>query len=437
MSERMNVVLITIDSLRADCLGFLNDEIKREELTPNIDKLADESVIFSRAYSQGPRTKPSFPAILSGTYSSRFGGYQNITRERIMISEIMREANYNTAAFHSNPYLSRTFNYEKGFDVFHDNLNLYSGKLQKVNTKLFLFLWRIKILCLGAHLTAEEINSQVLSWFGGTREPFFLWLHYMDVHGPYVSKKGWLVKNRVKGTLLWQKALRNQESISTQERSYLIETYKEEIKYLDTHIGELLNEIDQDNTIIIITSDHGELFGEHALYGHTHNAFDALLHVPLLIKLPPYYECMPQKIDRMVKLLDIVPTITDLLEIKTGLQFDGESLRPLIEGREEQYSSDYVISEVRKAFLCVRKNKWKFVLNKRENNPWKGLFDMENDMDESNNLIDKETAIANQLEELLNNHLEAIESESSPSSHDEIVEDEAMKIRLKGLGYLD
>lgn len=112
-----NVILITIDCLRADHVGCLGYD---RPTTPNIDELAEAGVLFTQAFSQGSKTATSFPALLASTYPLMFEGYKRISEPRKMISEVLKENGYTTAAFHSNPTLSSYFNYDRGFDTFED-----------------------------------------------------------------------------------------------------------------------------------------------------------------------------------------------------------------------------------------------------------------------------------------------------------------------------
>ena len=207
-----NLLLITIDSLRPDFIGCYNENAKRESLTPNIDKWAKDAFIFKNAISQGPRTGPSFPAIMSGLYPNVFNDMYNLSEKRVLISEILKQNGYTTYAINSNPYISRATGYDRGFDFYDDFLYLRNKK--GVSKKLLFYFIKLKSFLKEPYEPAHKINNKAFSWLKNKREPFFFWIHYMDVHGPYYSKKGWKLKNRINANILWRKVTKRPENLS-------------------------------------------------------------------------------------------------------------------------------------------------------------------------------------------------------------------------------
>lgn len=432
--ELSNVLLITIDSLRPDYLGCYSQWAKEENLSPHIDKWADDAVVFESTITQGPRTPESFPALLSGQYMTRYrDAFKGLSNKRKLISEILKEQGYFTAAFNSNPYISRFSHYDRGFNVFVDDLFRVKGSV--LTRKILLKYLLLKALIWQPYTTADRVNRHVFNTLNNIGRPYFMWIHYMDVHGPYIAKKGWHLKNTVRGGMLWRKATRVPEKLTSKQKEELIKTYKEEVQYNDFHVGELLSKIDQEKNLTILTADHGELLGEHGLFAHVpHILYDELLKVPLIIKPPSGFPVRERRISRTVKLLDIVPTILDILNLNHHIDFDGESLVPLIQGNYEAYKCDHVVSEVWTKYLSVRKDDWKLIANYQSRKM--ELYNLVNDLEENNNLSEQRQDIVEEMEKIIKDHLINIDAPTEDMEKCGFEYDDAIKAQLKGLGYM-
>ena len=431
-TTRHNVLLVTVDSLRADYLGMYSPEIQREDISPNIDQWAKGGLIFSRAITQSSHTSPAFLAILSGNYASKYGDWFNrpVSNKRMLLSEIFKSNGYNTCGINSNPYISHLYHFDKGFDLFIDNIHLHSEKT--VNRKLLGVMAKIKAVIKQPYENAEHINNQVISMLPKLSSPYFIWVHYMDVHGPYLSRKGWGLRNRITAAYLWKKALQSPQSITDRERQRLIDSYKEGIHYLDRHIKELIANIDQANTIVILTADHGDLLGEHNVFGHSSTLYEGVLHVPLIIKLPSKLQYGGKKITQPVRSVDLTPTLTDLLGLKTEASFYGQSFASLIQENSCPYYCEVIISELSRKFLSAEKDGWKLIVNYKTNN--KELYNIENDVSETNNIYLDNLSLANKLEAFIADHVRKNKSnEETPA----IEHSKEIKERLKALGYMD
>ena len=254
----------------------------------------------------------------------------------------------------------------------------------------------------------------------------------MDVHGPYLSRKGWGLRNRITAAYLWKKALQSPQSITDRERQRLIDSYKEGIHYLDRHIKELIANIDQANTIVILTADHGDLLGEHNVFGHSSTLYEGVLHVPLIIKLPSKLQYGGKKITQPVRSVDLTPTLTDLLGLKTEASFYGQSFASLIQENSCPYYCEVIISELSRKFLSAEKDGWKLIVNYKTNN--KELYNIENDVSETNNIYLDNLSLANKLEAFIADHVRKNKSnEETPA----IEHSKEIKERLKALGYMD
>lgn len=429
-----NVILITIDDLRADHLGCFGYS---RNTSPNLDSLATEGILFLQAISNGPGTRPSFQSILTSTYPLMYGGYEYLLDKRTTIAEVLKENRYSTAAFHSNPFLSRFYGYHRGFDMFDDNIGVKrlgsNDAKQKIidklrtNEKLFAIIKRMYSFFKSVELpyaTADMINRKAITWMKTNQDKFFLWLHYMDVHSPFVPPYNHLREFHPHHISRWEMLKLNEminkpNEISKDELKTLIDLYDGGIRYLDDAIGSFLNELKEtgilDSTIIIVTSDHGEEFKEHGGLGHGPKLYDVSLHVPLIFYIPEFMD-KNAAIKNQVSLLDIAPTILDLIGIQQNENFQGTSLVPIIKGHQK---SSGVISEVShggnslkidptKRKISYRTENWKYI-HDEENNCCE-LYDLQSDPNETKNLIGQERKKAKEFESMIVDHISIIES---------------------------
>lgn len=446
--NRGNIILITIDSLRADHLSCYGYE---RETSPNIDKFAERGSLFKQAIANGNHTRITFPVIFSSTYffSYRFlekreEGFSNrLFDDRPYLPEILKRNGYKTAGFNSNPFLTERFGYDRGFDVLYDPLEKEkkTGEEKFVksfvrnhldpNSSLFRFLkffynrFSSKDVKL-PYARSWEITKNALSWIGNNCDsPFFIWLHYMDVHHPYLPPKEHLMQFSDKfipareAITLHTKMLKKPDSISNNDIKKLIDLYDGCINYLDHWIGNFLDALeDMDllgNSLVILTADHGDAFGEHGDFGHGEiraNLYDEIVRVPLIIQTSKSKE---NKIENQVNLLDIAPTILDFSSIPEPSEMMGNSLLGTLAGN---YKGRAVFSESldigegrayldekhfgggsknetnlikRKGIISCRTENWKYI--HRMNAPCE-LYNLKMDPNEKRNLIDEQKEIA-------------------------------------------
>jgi len=422
--EVSNIILITIDSLRYDHLGCYG---YARNTSPNIDSLAARGVKFLQAISNGGGTPTAFPPILASALPPLDRTESGAVLQRsATLAEVLKDAGYQTAAFHSNPFLSRLYGYSKGFDLYDDSFRQFSlkrlrhwlrtapkiARLRNRAIPIFEpFLWHARHHSL---VNAEELISKSKSWVQTCQGRFFLWLHFMDVHHPYMPAAKYLnqfydqpVSRRYMYSL-WQKMRRKPNELSQPEIEMLIHLYDANIKYTDDIIGSLLVKLGNHlaNTIMIITADHGDEFGEHGKFAHR-SVYEALLHVPLIIAGPGIKGGTSVK--QQVSLIDLAPTIAELVGISSPKSFHGQSLLPLIRG--ETRSAEYTIStqfepDSEKAQISYRTPNWKYI--RSESLDSSGLvlkeevYNLINDPGETKNLHGTD------LEEVRRFHAEAI-----------------------------
>jgi arylsulfatase len=234
-----------------------------------------------------------------------------------------------TGAFHSNPYVSRAYGFDEDFNKFDDDLLLGRHPvLALAQRALNKFVFK-----RGAyHARAEEINERSLSWLDSLNdEPFFLWNHYMDVHGPYnppkkYSKWANQTVSNSGAQRLYDKCVDDPGSLTADKKQLIIDLYDGEIRYTDAMIGELLSALREQgllaDSLIILTADHGDLLGEKGLFAHPRLLYDELIHVPLAVHEPGGD---PTVSDVPVSTVDIVPTILSAVGESTD-NFPGRSL---------------------------------------------------------------------------------------------------------------
>ena len=266
-----NFVLVTVDALRADHVGPQGD---RASLTPHLDELGSQSVDFRCACSPTSYTWGTFASIFLSAYPAAVTNRRGVlVSPRPTLARLLQQHGYATAGFNSNPFISASFGYDRGFDLLDDGLVLKSSRIP---SQLYPLLAKAQRMVMRQpYLSAAAINRKAFRWLRQGRKghiPFFLWLHYMDVHGPYQSKRGFTYRNKYRGEWLWHKALVAPGDMTPDEHDELVRCYREEIGYADRHIGLLLDQLRElgvyDDTIFIVCSDHGDEFREHGRYAH-------------------------------------------------------------------------------------------------------------------------------------------------------------------------
>jgi len=319
-----NLVLITIDCLRADAD------------TPELNKLG--GLRFTNAISASAQTPSSFSAMLSGWLPLDCGGRLKLNRSpRVGIAERLKNQGYHTAGFHSNPWLSRVHGWDIGFDTYKDVA--YKGRL---------------------YALAEEVDKAVKKWLRKAKQPFFLWVHYMDCHEPYRLEN---MPERIEGKR---------------------EAYREAVATTDKHVVGLIEQLPSD-TAIIVTADHGQAFMEHGMHGHSHSLYEELIHVPLVLIKGSTYNLEEQRITSLLNiptmLLWEAGVVDDSHSYRLGVAYsqlaDWQDRDKLITGKLPRMSS--LRTDTHKLITC--EGKWPYFERDEVE-----LYDLENDPEEKVNL---------------------------------------------------
>jgi arylsulfatase A-like enzyme len=312
-----NIILITLDATRRDVFGLYGNP---KGLTPFMDSLKESSLLYSKCQSAGPYTQASFPAILCSGYYLDYGKPEGLAPERTLVSEILQKAGVFTAAFHSNPYCSSLQGWDRGWDVFYDSLD---DDLEDERIP---------------YIRGDQINKKVIAWLSSYQKrnssrPFFLWMHYMDVHEPYMPEKKFidLVDPSIRVDQeamyeLFENTLLKRDVSDPEKVSLLKRLCEVHVREVDIYVESFFRFLDGSgllkDTVIIITSDHGDEFNEHGGLSHDDKCYSELIDVPLLI-------CgtgQTSESHDVVSSLDISPTILNLLGIESPSFFRGESL---------------------------------------------------------------------------------------------------------------
>ena len=445
--DRPNVLFLVVDSLRYDAVCG-----DWQTTTPNIDRLADEGVSFTNCYSQGISTAPAMTAMLTGSLPLDYGGHWYLQDDRSPFAEVFRRYGYQTGAFHSNPYVSQRREFDRGFDRFKEDAIAFEPdeRLEAAPEKLLRLANRVsRVLSRVPYTPGEPTNETTLDMIDDADHPWFHWTQYMDVHGPYLGGGDFRYRNKFRAEKLWLKAaVRNPDGVTDAEHAALKRDYRLEIEYLDEIIGELLTSLERrgerENTIVVLTADHGDEFYEHGRYGHGNVPFDELSHVPLIMQFPDSSNVPSGTIvTDIVRSIDILPTILDSVGIEesreTPTYHTGVSLLPLIQG-ETHNETPLVVTEKRvrgedALRIALRTEDWKFIHDGKADEKY--LYDLNEDPEEQRNLVEQRPSIRDKFTQQLTERFNRIEATSA----NVIVPDSETKAgveeRLKALGYRD
>jgi arylsulfatase A-like enzyme len=286
---------------------------------------------------------------------------------------------------------------------------------------------------------AKSINQFAIPWLrANSNSNFFLWLHYFDTHAPYVPPTSYAEKFYDKDNPI----IVSLESIPYSQKrvhgdindlNFYIAQYDGEINFVDAHVGKLLDELSKlgllDKTLIVITADHGENLGEHDIFFAHCRIYETSLHIPLIISGPN----IPSKkrIEGMVQSIDIMPTLLDILGISVNINMEGASLVPLIYGEREEIHKEVFSESINNERKAIKIKDWKLIYEL--GNKKLELFNLKNDPNELNNVVDRFPLVAKDLKERLEKFMNSsVYSQDIPNQ----IVDEAHRKSLKSLGYI-
>ncbi len=398
-SQKYNILLITIDTLRADRLGAYGF---KEINTPNIDGLAKDGVLFEDATSHVPLTLPSHTSIMTGLFPSNHGVHDNggfhVSPSQQTIAEVLKQNGFQTGAFVGAFVLDSSWGLNQGFNTYFDHFEL--PKEERVGLA-------------SIQRKADDVYKNAKTWLDQhQKERFFLWVHFYDPHSPY-------------------------EPPETYDHMYPGRPYIAEIAYTDSVVGKLLSELDKtgirDKTVILLAGDHGESLGEHRESTHAFFVYDATLHVPMILSIPDH-KFRGKRISKQVRLVDVFPTVLQLAGVSVPENIQGRSLLHYVLSSDntksppsyaECYYPQYHFGWSR--LLSLRDGNYKYIDTSKPE-----LYDLKNDPQELNNLYTQKNDIAIQLRA----ELKKIEIATSQAAMQPGAIDDETHEKLASLGYV-
>ncbi len=425
--KRPNIILITLDTTRADHLGCYG---YHRQTSPNLDKLAAESVLYTKAVAPASWTLPSHTSLFTGKFTSSHGvqydpdgplqltsplrsleelrGYRarGLAQNETTLAEKLKKAGYSTGAIVAGPWLNKIFGLDKGFDYYDDR------EIAPIKGRL-----------------ASQVTNTALKWIQEKQgKEFFLFLNYFDPHAPYDPPEGFycsFLSLSKANELLQGKKSTTEEDIAL---------YDGEILYMDHYIAKLLEKLKTDNlyeeTMIIVTADHGEMFGEHGSFGHGNYLFQEEIHVPLFIKYPGT-DVPPARTDSPIQLNDLMAIIFDYLDIRMPKDVQAgippKIGHPLL---AETYPLPILSQDGH--WRAIFDEDFKFMWNSKGNHM---LFDIKNDPQEQKNFAAVNPERKNKMLSDLNRYLAKLPEPGPATDGKEL--DENTKKALKSLGYVE
>jgi arylsulfatase A-like enzyme/Tfp pilus assembly protein PilF len=397
--QKYNVLLITIDTLRADRLGAYGF---KEINTPNIDSLAKDGILFEDATAHVPLTLPSHTSIMTGLFPSNHGVHDNggfhVSSSQQTIAEILKQNGFRTGAFVGAFVLDSSWGLNQGFDTYFDHFEL--PKEERVGLA-------------SIQRNADDVYKNAKTWLDQhQKERFFLWVHFYDPHTPYEPPEAY-------------------------DHMYPGRPYIAEIAYTDSVVGKLLSHIKQigvrDKTVILLSGDHGESLGEHRESTHAFFIYDATLDVPMILSIPDH-KFQGKRISKQARLVDIMPTLLQLAGAVVPENIQGRSLLHYIFGSEnaqspasyaECYYPQYHFGWSR--LLSLRDGAYKYIDSSKPE-----LYDLKSDPGELKNLYSQKHDIAARMKA----ELKKIENAGLQAAMQPGAIDDETHEKLASLGYV-
>lgn len=450
-----DVVLITVDSLQYD---YVADDDQPASHLDAVQSLADDGAFFTDAFSNASITKASFLSIFSGTYPWMFesipGGFGS---ERPHIAELFSEAGYTTAGFNTNPYLSTTYGYDRGFDYYmgrdtDDDVDrttlsakywpviketLPSKRLSDAIRSAYGLAGEKLGIQLGGdpYVPAEQVNDAVLEWIRGTSGPRFIWIHYMDVHTPYYPRPGTDAADigKREAVKLFHKVNNLGTDASEEDLARLERLYEGEVEHFDRRLGDLLDglaeHVDLDDSVIALASDHGEAFGGHGAVLHPDGMmYDELLHVPLIVSGPGFDA---GTVSTPASNVDLVPTLLSSAGADTPPVCVGEDLSKIVSNPPDQrlvFAEGYNRETGR---VMVTSGTYKLIHHLSDGS--ERLYDRKRDPEERHDLIDDPPEVYETLRAAVDDHVQLVRNHDADP--EDVAVDEDVKTQLRMLGY--
>jgi choline-sulfatase len=367
-SRPRGVIMLVMDTARADAFSPFNEHSRLR--TPAFDRLATGSAVFLNAYANENWTKPSVATILSGLYPSTHGAKREpdvLSKDVTLLPEILQRRGFATAAFIANGYCSEKFGFRRGWDVYRNYIRENRPS------------------------QAEHVLSDALAWLDSNpRSRFFLYIQTIDPHVTYSPPRDHVrayhpepYQGPIGPTLdgYEQAAIsQGKKPVTAADIRWIRALYDAEISYHDEHLGRFLDALSASNvldqTLVIVTNDHGEEIDDHGRHGHGHTLYQELIRSPLLMRYPPLIS--PTRVRAIVESVDLLPTVAELLGLPAQPGLDGVSLTPTLVGRPPSLPT-YALAEFLDDQRALMVGRWKLLAGA---NGWRKLYDLESDPQE-------------------------------------------------------
>lgn len=409
---RPSVLLIVVDTLRADRLGCYGYS---EVQTPNVDRLASEGVRFTTVVTAAPVTAPSVATILTSTYPTVHGVRDNelfvLNASLPRIASAFKQAGYTTAAFVGSVVLDSKYGFAEGFDYYDDDMSAEFAVFDPTYASQFEGLQ-------GTQRRAGDVTASTLGWLEENRKlgPFFCFVHYFDPHLNYDPPPPY-------------------------NDTYLLSPYDGEVAYTDSQIGALLSGVEElglaDDALVVLTGDHGEGLGDHGEGSHGFFLYDTTVKVPLIFSQTG---TLPSglTISSQARTVDIMPTVLDLAGLPVPGTAQGVSLAPALLGGARPAPRDAYIETYHTLYSyswhemqALRTPDWKYVRS-----PEAELYDLKNDPGEANNLAARDSKALAKMESALAGLEESIAGGSANLKALRSAPDDEMTRKMLALGYI-
>ncbi|MCU0610602.1 MAG: sulfatase [Candidatus Eisenbacteria bacterium] len=447
-------ILFSIDTLRADHLGCYG---YHRATSPVMDSIATQGTLFWNARSQSPWTLSSISSFMTSTYptvNAVLSGNNKLEETRITLAEQLQEHGILTQAVVTNGWLQDTFGMAQGYDGYHHSGEVFNwGRYQRMLWMRLARRFWPDLFPLNQTFLAKDAVDRAIDWIRMHHDrDFFLWIHTVDPHDPYQPPpeyKGLFedtpYRGRFRETSGLINSLRTGARVTPEEKAHLQVLYDREIRYTDDQIGRLVQTLREagiwDQTLFILTADHGEEFWDHDGVMHGHTLYDENLRVPLVFRMPG--KVPAGKVVRdYVRLLDLMPTILDMWGVPATSEMEGHSLVPLIHGAASGPPPAPAFAEALLYYdelKSITDDGFKLVLNPTTGKTM--LFDLENDPAERWDLARADTARVQSMLAELHGWMEtsAALAESLPHSAggNKARIDADTEAQLRALGYLN
>lgn len=477
-----NIVLMVLDTARSDTVHALHQN--EEFLSSHV------GTQFSSAFAAAPWTLPSHASLFTGTTPSNHGahaGHKCLDERQTVLPEILQQEGYETVAVSNNTWISEEFGFGRGFETFYKTWQYVQsetdlGQIAQTENGLDMFKEAAKAVFDGNPITnitnavygqffrranddgAARTNEWIEDWFTERDDsrPFFLFVNYLEPHLEYHPSKAH-AKEHLPEDITYEEAM----DVSQDAWGYIVGTvemtdedfeilralYRAEISYLEEKIEAIVDllksEGEWNDTLFIVTSDHGENIGEHGLMDHQYALYDTLLHVPLYVHGGPFEDSVR---NNLVQLIDIAPTILDMLDIDASEareQFQGISFHPDADQSREYATAEYMTPQPSmdaletkigdlpdhvygydRSLRAIRTDRYKYI---RGSDDSQELYDIQDDPGEQTDLADTKPDVVDRLDTTLDEWLDSFEQTERSK---DVSMDNDTKSQLEDLGYL-